>query len=175
MSHDWIADDNFFALLNAEDARTAAAVKAGGCPHCGARLDYANYPRKPRGGELGSAGEACDRRLSLCCAREGCRRRRTPPSLVFLGRRIYLAITVVLAAWRTMTNWSSPSRRTVARWRGWFAALRCTNWWTEARGRVWPAVEPDECLPAAIIDRVLGGRSIADALVATLRLLASAP
>lgn len=173
MSHDWIPDINFFCLLDAEDARTTAAVKERGCPHCGGRLDQANYPRKPRGGELGAAGEGFDRRRSLCCAREGCRRRRTPPSLLFLGRRVYLAVTVVLAVWRAATCSSSPPRRTVGRWRGWFAALHETTWWTATRARVWPVVESVEVLPNAIIDRVLHGRMIADALVVTLRILTS--
>jgi hypothetical protein len=35
-----------------------------------------------------------DRRLSLCCSQ--CRRRTTPPSVRFLGRRVYLAAVVVL-------------------------------------------------------------------------------
>jgi hypothetical protein len=174
LSHDWIPDFNFFHELDAEDARIAAEVKAGGCPDCGGRLDQANYPRKPRGGELGAAGEIIDRRRSLCCAREGCRHRRTPPSLVFLGRRVYLAITVVLSAWRTPPP-SSPPRRTVGRWRSWFAVLRGTRWWTEVRARLWPAVEPAETLPGAIAERVLGsGREIGDAMSVVLRLISSA-
>ncbi len=173
MSHDWIADINFFHLLDAEDARTAANVKASGCPDCGGRLDQANYPRKPRGGELCAAGEIYDRRRSLCCARDGCRHRRTPLSLVFLGRRVYLAITIVFGAWRTTVATASPPRRTVRRWGAWFGALRESAWWTELRGRLWPAVESVEILPAAIIDRVLEGRSIADAMIATLRIVAT--
>lgn len=174
MSHGWIPDINFFKQLDDEDARIAAEVKAAGCPECGGRLDRADYPRKPRGGDVATAGEVLERRRSLCCAREGCRRRRTPPSLVFLGRRVYLAITVVLAAWRA-TRSSSPPARTVARWRGWFAALRDRRWWTEARARLAPAVEPAEILPAAIIERVhRRGRPIAAALMATLRIMASA-
>ena len=170
MSHDWIPDINFFHLLDAEDARNTAAVKAGGCPDCGGRLDQANYPRKPRGGELGAAGEIFDRRRSLCCAREGCRHRRTPPSLMFLGRRVYLAITVVIATWQTTTS-TSPPARTVGRWRGWFAALRDTTWWTKTKARLWPAVEPAEILPVSIIERVLRAHSITDALIAALRIL----
>ena len=141
----------------------------------GGRLDQANYPRKPRGGELGAAGEIFDQRRSLCCAREGCRRRRTPPSLVFLGRRVYLAITVVIAAWRiTNTSTRSPPRRTVGRWRAWFSALRQRRWWTEVRARLSPPVEPAENLPAAIVERVLGNRAIGEAMVATLRLVSGA-
>lgn len=172
MSHDWIADINFFRVLDAEDARVTAEVRSAGCPDCGGRLDQANYPRKPRGGELGEAGEIFDRRRSLCCAREGCRHRRTPPSLMFLGRRVYLAITVVVAAWRSATP-ASPPWRTVDRWRSWFAALRETNWWTVQRGRLWPAIEPGEILPAAIIERLLPRRPLTAALIATLGMVTS--
>jgi len=174
LSHDWIPDLNFFKQLDDEDARIAAQVKASGCPACGGRLDRADYPRKPRGGELGAAGESFDRRRSLCCGREGCRRRRTPRSLVFLGRRVYLAITVVLAAWRTPTTWSSPPRRTIGRWRGWFASLRGTAWWAAVRARLSPTAEPAEILPEAIIERVLPGGPISNALFAVLRIFASA-
>jgi hypothetical protein len=174
LSHAWIPDINFFKQLDDEDARIAAEVKAAGCPHCGGRLDRADYPRKPRGGGVGSAGEAVDRRRSLCCSREGCRHRRTPPSLVFLGRRVYLAITVVLVTWRATTAGSSPPRRTVGRWRTWFSTLGGTSWWTRTRARLSPTVEPGEILPAAMIERAQRGRSMASAMVVSLRLLASA-
>jgi hypothetical protein len=142
LSHDWIADLNFFAALDAQDAVTTAEVKAAGCPDCGGRLDRADYPRKPRGGEVGLAGELFGRRRSLCCAREGCRRRRTPASLVFLGRRVYLAITIVVAAWRATSASAGPPtapRRTMRRWLAWFAgeAMR-TPCVTALRARVSP-------------------------------------
>lgn len=54
LSHDSIPDINFFQLLDREDARVTAAVKAAGCPECGGRLDQANNPRKPRGGGVGA-------------------------------------------------------------------------------------------------------------------------
>jgi hypothetical protein len=178
LSHDWIADINFFHLLDAEDARIAAAVKAGGCPRCGGRLDRADYPRKPRGGDIGAAGEMFGRRRSLCCAREGCRQRRTPPSLLFLGRRVYLAVTVVVAAWQaTMAAMApsppSPPRRTVRRWLAWFATeLPTTPTFTTTRARLSPPFEPGEVWPGALVRRFLPGRGVADTLVATLRLLA---
>lgn len=177
LSHAFIADINFFGRLDAEDARVTASVKARGCPDCSGRLDQANYPRKPRGGQVGEAGEIFDRRRSLCCARDGCRRRRTPPSLLFMGRRVYLAITVVAATWAAAVAIpaasTSPPRRTLRRWLGWFAvAAPRTPCITELRARLTPALEPDESLPGALIERLLPGRTMAAALTATLGLLA---
>ena len=37
-------------------------------------------------------------RLSFCCDRDGCRKRATPPSVRFLGRKVYLGAVVVLVA-----------------------------------------------------------------------------
>jgi hypothetical protein len=52
---------------------------------------------KPRGRAC-HVGPAHDRRFSFCCAVDGCRRRATPPSLRFLGRKVYLAAVVVLVS-----------------------------------------------------------------------------
>jgi len=178
LSHVWIADTNFFQLLDAEDARIAAAVKAANCPDCGGRLDQANYPRKPRGGEVGAAGEILDRRRSFSCCREGCRHRRTPASLVFLGRRVYLAVTVVVMALRAAVPFAlaapaSPPRRTLRRWLAWFAfELPVTGWFTTVRARLSPRLEPDERLPGALVDRLRAHHAITDAILATLRLFA---
>ena len=60
-------------------------------------LHSARYRRKPRGRPAG-LGEEHDWRFSFCCARDGCRTRRTPPSFRFLGRKVYLATMVVLIA-----------------------------------------------------------------------------
>ncbi len=208
MFHGWIAEDKFFALLEQEDARAAAAVKAAGCRYCGGRLDRADYPRKPRGGSMAAAGERRVRRTSFCCAKEGCRRRATPPSLVFLGRKVYLGIVVVVASLLAFTPPSPPPppspspsippptpkgpaslspaasssvpsspapspppRRTVRRWLSWFQTeLPKTAWWEAARGRLWPPVAEKE-LPGGLVERFSHGRSVRDALGATLGFL----
>lgn len=177
MCHEWIADDKFFEVLIAEDVRVAAAVKVAGCVRCGGRLDRADYPRKPRGGAVGVAGESLDRRLSFCCCQDGCRGRATPPSLVFLGRRVYLGIVILvetlrLAAIAPAPSSPSPPCRTVRRWRTWFEALRQSAWFAEIRARVWPALEPAEELPTALVARLGGAGGAGGALVAALRLLA---
>lgn len=178
MSHDWIADANFFTVLDQEDARVARTAQAGGCLVCTSRLHRADYPRKPRGGVVGAAGEVLGKRRSLCCAREGCRKRLTPPSLVFLGRRVYLAIAVVVATWRAAMPSPAPPpgslpRRTLRRWLAWFAwEVPQTAWCTTMRARLSPSLDADEALPGALVERFLAGRGLADALLATLRWMA---
>ncbi len=76
-------------MLTRIDADLATQVQAQGCA-CGGALHRANYPRKVRGMNV----EA--NRDSFCCAEEGCRRRRTPGSVRFLGRRVYAGFIVVL-------------------------------------------------------------------------------
>jgi len=174
MSHEWIAEAKFFELLDEEDARATMSAQAGGCRRCGGRLDRADYARKPRGGTVGAAGERLSRRRSLCCARRGCRARVTPPSLVFLGRRVYLGLTVLLASWRAGAdeNKPSPPARTRRRWLAWFReALPPTAWFAEQRARLSPPWEPGEVLPDGVLDRLLKGRSLAEASALMLRLL----
>jgi hypothetical protein len=126
---------NFPDALLALDRELALEVKQRGCPRCGATLDFANYARKPRGGPF-ALDNAQSRRLSLCCRREGCRLRVTPPSVRFLGRRVYLSVVVLLcgvlrqgpSAWRAdvLRRVVGADRRTLERW-------RC--WWVERIGR----------------------------------------
>ena len=91
---------------------------------CGGRLHWANYPRNPRGGPENLPKECCYR-LSLCCDRDGCRKRVTPPSTRFLGRKVYLLSVIFLAAamrqqpsprsMRELFDLFGAGRRTIAR------------------------------------------------------------
>ena len=47
-------------------------------------------------------------RLSFCCDRDGCRKRVTPPSVRFLGRKVYLGAIVILIS--AMRQGPSPRR-----------------------------------------------------------------
>ena len=76
-------------VLTKIDADLATQACTQGCA-CGGALHRADFPRKVRGVNV----EA--RRDSFCCAEEGCRRRVTPGSVRFLGRRIYAGFIVVL-------------------------------------------------------------------------------
>jgi hypothetical protein len=102
MSDESRRGEEWLASLEEFDRQIAEAVAATGCRHCGGPLHQGNYKRKPRGGNVAEVGEAFRLRHSLCCGREGCRKRALPPSLRFLGRRVYLEAVVLLASALTM-------------------------------------------------------------------------
>jgi hypothetical protein len=144
MYHVLLRDASFWLFLLGVDKDLAGTARQQGCS-CGGRLHCANYPRKPRGG-CGNLPEGCDCRLSFCCERDGCRKRTTPPSVRFLGRKVYLGAVVVLVA--AMQQGPSPrrvrelselfgvDRRTIGRWRVfWREHFPLTSFWKVARGR----------------------------------------
>ena len=119
-----VLGSEFFRALEREDAALAAQVARRRCPRCGGPLHRADYKRKPRGGVFAAAGEAFARRYSLCCGQ--CRRRKLPPSLRFLGRRVYLAVVVIVATAVLLLRAATAAietavpTRTLKRWRGWW-------------------------------------------------------
>jgi hypothetical protein len=89
-----VQDSRCFDLLLRLDEDLAAEARRAGC-QCGGLLHGARYVRKPRGGPAGLSAETAVR-FSFCCATEGCRRRTTPPSLRFLGRKVFFGVVVLL-------------------------------------------------------------------------------
>jgi hypothetical protein len=118
----------FFAALLRIDEGILRQVAACCCPACGGPLHRGDYARKPRGALIAPAGETSVIRFSLCCGREGCRKRATPPSLRFLGRRVYLGAVVLVASLfaRVVASAAELRRvtgvptRTTRRWLGWW-------------------------------------------------------
>lgn len=172
-----LQDARFSALLLRLDVDLAAAARAAGC-RCGGTLHRANYPRKPRGGPS-ALGPEHDQRFSFCCGSDGCRRRATPPSLRFLGRKVYFAAVVVLVT--AMRHGATPervrrlresvgvSRRTLERWRKWWrTAFAEGAFWRAAAGAFMPPVEIS-LLPASLLDRFVG--EVEARVVALLRFL----
>ena len=165
MCHAFLFHSRFYQFLLRIDQDIAAEVQAGGCA-CGGVLHSARYPRKPRG-IRGVLNESHRRRLSFCCAAEGCRRRCTPPSMRFLGRKVYLGVIVILVT--ALEHGLTPKRRrhliealdlwpqTFSRWRHWwqeiFSASRC---WQSERGRLVPPVDRSQ-LPGELLGRLTGG------------------
>lgn len=164
MYHRLLSDASFFEFLARIDADLAEMVRAGSCVACGARLDRARYRRKPRG--VPRAVDGYQSRESFCCSREGCRQRATPPSVRFLGRRVYVAVVVVLAsamhhgvtdsrAERLKSELEVP-RRTLERWRSWWQEIFSgSRFWRAARGRFSSPVEESE-LPGSLLERFEG-------------------
>jgi hypothetical protein len=90
-----LADAKFHEQLLVFDRDLSVTARAAGCHLCGGALHSAQFARKPRGCPAGLS-QAYGPRFSFCCAADGCRKRMTPPSLRFLGRKVYLATVVTL-------------------------------------------------------------------------------
>ncbi len=154
----------FFAQLLLVDEGIVARVAAARCRFCGGPLHRGDYPRKPRGGLVAAFGEMFTRRYSLCCGRDGCRHRATPPSVRFLGRRVYLGAVVIVAsvvALAAATAAEIPkrtgiaprtTRRWVAWWRGPFAE---TDVFKQLGARLLPP-PVRRALPTSILERFAG-------------------
>lgn len=179
MYRELLADATFHELLLACDRDLADAARAGRCRVCGGVLHAASYPRKPKGRPM-KLGPEHDRRFSFCCAVDGCRKRETPPSLRFLGAKVYLATTVVLIAImrhgmsnarvRRLNEAIPVARHTIERWRRWWRdSFTATPFWQAARAALMPPVEQNR-LPASLIERFTG--CDADRMIATLRFIA---
>jgi hypothetical protein len=173
------SDARFHDLLLAFDWDLADAARNAGCALCSGVLHSARYWRKPRGRGC-AVGPEHDQRFSFCCAVDGCRSRATPPSLRFLGRKVYLATIVVLVSMmqhgvterrmQQLTKAVGVDRRTVVRWRLWWREdFTASAFWQMARAAFMPPVEQDR-LPAALIERFRGAG--AEPLIALLRFIA---
>ena len=135
----------FWAFLCTVDQDLAETSRRQGCP-CGGRLHRADYPRKPRGGP-DTPPATYKTRFSFCCNRDECRKRTTPPSVRFLGRKIYLGAFIVLIS--AMRHGPTPRRirelttlfgvdpRTIARWEQfWREHFPQSHFWKTAGARV---------------------------------------
>jgi hypothetical protein len=165
----------FFEMLERQDEAITSRVAELACPVCGGPLHRGDYERKPRGGLIARAGETSVKRHSLCCGREGCRKRATPPSLRFLGRRVYVGAVVILAsivagaidaAAKVLAATGVPAR-TTRRWLAWWRGpFPSTEVFAAIRARL---IEVDEAaLPASIFDHLPGTKAAQMHLVARL-------
>jgi hypothetical protein len=178
VSHILLHDPKLHILLTEADEERAARVRAGGC-FCGGALHSARYHRKPRGipPEL---RRVTYRRHSFCCNLDGCRRRHTPQSVFYLGRRVYVGAVMLLGtamrcavsgrALRELCEVLGVPRATLDRWRAWWNGdLLATPFWKVAAGTFVPPLGRD--LPASLLARFTPADPMAQ-LVQALRFVA---
>lgn len=163
MYHGLPRDASFWDYLFSIDRDLAETARREPCS-CGGRLHGAKYRRKFRGGPA-DLPQHYEYRFSFCCDREGCRKRVTPPSVRFLGRRVYLAVIVVLVGAmrhgpsarrvRELSQQFGVDRRTIARWQiFWREHFPQSPFWKMARARLVPRVDATH-LPQALLDAYL--------------------
>ena len=114
------------------DKEIAAETRDKGCPSCGGVLHSACYPRKPQDIHLSSSKDKTIR-FSLCCSVDNCRKRITPHSVRFLGRKRYLSLTLVLVTAMSqgliqkrldeLAKLVGVSHRTMTRWKAWWQKI----------------------------------------------------
>jgi hypothetical protein len=119
--------------------------------------------------------EQYSRRLSFTCGR--CDARSTSPSVRFAGRRVYLAVVLMLrspagsASGRQLCDQFTIPARTLKRWRTWWRQdFPSTPFWRSMRARFMPPVVTEQ-LPQSLLERFEVG-AMADRLVLALRLIA---
>ena len=173
----FFGNGNFFQILLKYDVDLAEAERLKGCGECGERLHRADYPRKPRGAWLGCDSFDC-RRFSFCCVE--CRKRSTPPSFRFFGRRVYFGAVVVLISAmlygasprrvRSLQSICGADRRTLMRWRQWWLKVfPRTEVWRTVADRL-ALVDPSlAAIPRLLLRSRVG--SLWDQVIGVLRLL----
>lgn len=180
MLHKIVNLSSLYVILDEIDAKITAKVQATGCPICGSPLHMSRYPRKPRG-----IPTAIHRkrwwRLSLCCSQRDCRKRVTPPSVTFLGRKWYPGCIVVAVCSglqgqagiampiTRMIELFSVSWKTVKRWRQWWSKwVPKTALWRSLQGRFAKPIDTLQ-LPRSLLERIVG--TAQEQLLSLLRLV----
>jgi len=152
-----LADGRLCKLLEKVDDDLAEDAQEGGCEYCGEeKLHRGDYKREPRG------GPGWDKRRSYNCAKKDCRKRKTPPSVRFLGRKVYVGVVVVLIS--AMMHGLKPKRverlrqelsideRTLKRWRQWWLETFVqSGFWKGERGRFMPGLD-EKTTPLSLVE-----------------------
>ena len=170
-----------FHLLHRIDINLADQQQKVGCPYCGSSLHYSNYKRQPRGGP--DLPESLCTRLSFCCSKENCRRRTLPKSTLFMDRRVYFRVVILIVSAlnqrkpreysrNMLSKMLGANRKTITRWLTYFReAFPHSNTWKTVRGFVSPTVL-NRNLPGSLVDYYLDHiPSFEGAIISCLRLL----
>jgi len=159
MLSDVLKNSQFFFQLYNIDRQNAEKCKEKRCPYCGGPLHYANYARKPRGELVDLPEEYCIK-FSLCCGRDGCRHRTTPPSCRFMDRKVYwyCAILIIMtlryngASIYSLCKKFKISNKTINRWITFFQTIfPSLPQWQRIRGLIPSSVKNSE-LPVGLVN-----------------------
>lgn len=174
-----LEDSRVFDVLRKCDAERAVEARARGC-ECGGVLHKADYPRKPRGGPATLSPEM-NVRFSFCCATEGCRRRVTPLSLLFLDRKVFFSVIVLLVP--LLRDGLTPERmdklrehfevseRTVRRWiRFWRETFASSRTWQAAR-RLFATPVAINAMPGSLVEAFSHISDLCERIVSVLKLV----
>lgn len=179
MSHRTSSESSLWAKLFYIDQQKADQVRAAGCQHCqNGVLHAAHYPRKPRGEDRQILGPEYAWRFSFCCSQ--CRKRTTPESVRFLGRKVYLGATIAQLSAQTeglekdqraeLIERLEVPQQTLHRWRHWWQRkLPASTLWRSLAGRFSPCINTRQ-LPEQLLIRLSGADS-GERLVQLLQLL----
>jgi hypothetical protein len=139
MSHKFLLNSSFHKFLNAIDHDLSEEEHTKGCSRCGGSLHRADYPRSPVGVPR-EHREHYQTRYSHCCSQ--CRKRTTPQSIRFFGRRWFPAPLFILISALMYSGIHkccrqlkrlfgiSVSKRTCKRWKDWWeSSFIATNFW----------------------------------------------
>ncbi len=137
----------------------------------------AHPARHPVGGKDAErlVREEYSRRLSFTCGR--CDARSTSPSVRFAGRRVYLAVVLMLrsppgsASGQELREEFNIPASTLKRWRTWWREdFPSTSFWQSMRARFMPPLAIER-LPQSVLDR-FDGDSMTERLAQALRWIA---
>ena len=166
MSQIFILNASFHLLLNKIDQELAEQVRRLGCTFCRGNLHLADYPRSPLGIPP-QFRESYESRLSFCC--DNCRRRTTPQTVRFFGRRwipapfLILISTLMLGinerrlAQIKRDFGVTVSESSLKRWRKWWReSFEATPFWQQARGLIALPTANNIVFPRVLLDLYQG-------------------
>jgi hypothetical protein len=179
MSHKILSNATFHLFLNKIDQELTEEIRKKGCP-CGGKLHRSNYPRSPVG-LPSTLRDQYQERLSLCC--DTCRKRITPPSVRFFGRRWFPAPFFVLICALTLGINErrleqvkrhlgiKVSESTWKRWRRWWREVfQVTKFWQQVKGLIPSLLGTQRAFPRDLLTAFKG--KFTEKLCLLLRFLA---
>lgn len=148
----------FYDHMLKNDQKNADEMEKAGCPHCGGNLHRHDRLRKAAGVPA-TLGDEHRMRFGFRCGRRGCRKRMSPESARFQGRKLYVCVVVSvctgmrfgLTVGGAKLTAIGVSRWTLGRWKDWWQKrVPKTSFWQEKMASFREPVETKR-LPASLL------------------------